>query len=31
MQAGIALGYRKDGALRCELPAYDAAAWQAEK
>ncbi len=28
MQAGYALGYRKDGALRCELPAYDEAAWQ---
>jgi alkylation response protein AidB-like acyl-CoA dehydrogenase len=28
MQAGYALGYRKDPALRCELPAYDAEAWQ---
>ena len=28
MQAGYALGYRQDGALRCELPAYDAQAWQ---
>ncbi len=28
MQAGYALGYRADGALRCELPKYDAAAWQ---
>jgi alkylation response protein AidB-like acyl-CoA dehydrogenase len=28
MQAGYALGYRKDSALRCELPAYDAAVWQ---
>jgi glutaryl-CoA dehydrogenase (non-decarboxylating) len=28
MQAGYALGYRKDAALRCELPAYDAALWQ---
>ncbi len=28
MQAGYALGYRKDTALRCELPAYDAAVWQ---
>ena len=28
MQAGYALGYRQDGALRCELPAYDPAAWQ---
>ena len=27
MQAGYALEYRKDGALRCELPAYDEAAW----
>lgn len=29
MQAGYALGYRADGALRCELPAYDRALWQA--
>jgi alkylation response protein AidB-like acyl-CoA dehydrogenase len=28
MQAGYALGLRDDGALRCELPAYDAAYWQ---
>lgn len=28
MQAGYALGYRTDGALRCELPKYDAAEWQ---
>jgi glutaryl-CoA dehydrogenase (non-decarboxylating) len=30
MQAGYALGYRDDGELRCELPAYDAEYWQAE-
>lgn len=30
MQAGYALGYREDGALRCELPAYDPQIWQAE-
>ncbi|HRN51474.1 MAG TPA: acyl-CoA dehydrogenase family protein [Anaerolineales bacterium] len=30
MQAGYALGYRKDAELRCELPAYDAEYWQAE-
>jgi glutaryl-CoA dehydrogenase (non-decarboxylating) len=29
MQAGYALGYREDGDLRCELPAYDPVAWQA--
>jgi glutaryl-CoA dehydrogenase (non-decarboxylating) len=29
MQAGYALGSRADTALRCELPAYDAVAWQA--
>jgi alkylation response protein AidB-like acyl-CoA dehydrogenase len=29
MQAGYALGYREDRELRCELPAYDEAAWQA--
>jgi glutaryl-CoA dehydrogenase (non-decarboxylating) len=29
MQAGYALGYRKDAELRCELPAYDAEVWQA--
>lgn len=28
MQAGYALGYRKDTPLRCELPAYDEKAWQ---
>ncbi len=28
MQAGYALGYRTDGELRCELPAYDAVVWQ---
>ncbi len=28
MQAGYALGYRQDGALRCELPAYDPKVWQ---
>ncbi len=28
IQAQYALGYRKDRPLRCELPAYDAAAWQ---
>lgn len=27
MQAGYALGYRTDGALRCELPRYDPAVW----
>jgi alkylation response protein AidB-like acyl-CoA dehydrogenase len=30
MQAGYALGYREDGKLRMELPAYDADIWQAE-
>ncbi len=30
MQAGYALGYRADGELRCELPAYDPKAWQEE-
>jgi glutaryl-CoA dehydrogenase (non-decarboxylating) len=30
VQAGYALGYRVDGPLRCELPAYDAEFWQAE-
>jgi len=30
MQAGYALGTRQDAALRLELPAYDAAVWQAE-
>lgn len=28
MQAGYALGYRKDGPLRKELPAYDPETWQ---
>ena len=28
MQAGYALGYRKDAKLRCELPAYDAEFWR---
>ncbi len=30
MQAGYALGYREDGELRCELPAYDPKVWQEE-
>jgi hypothetical protein len=30
IQAGYALGMRQDGPLRCELPAYDEAAWQEE-
>ena len=30
MQADYALGYRHDRPLRCEMPAYDAAYWQAE-
>lgn len=30
IQAGYALGLRKDSALRCELPAYDTEFWQAE-
>lgn len=30
IQAGYALGYRQDGSLRCELPAYDPEAWQEE-
>lgn len=30
MQAGYALGYRKDGELRCELPAYDEDFWNSE-
>lgn len=30
MQAGYSLGLRADADLRCELPAYDAEAWQAE-
>jgi glutaryl-CoA dehydrogenase (non-decarboxylating) len=30
IQAGYALGLRKDTALRCELPAYDPEVWQAE-
>jgi len=28
IQAGYALGYREDPPLRCELPAYNAEAWQ---
>ena len=28
IQAGYALGNRADRPLRCELPAYDAVAWQ---
>jgi alkylation response protein AidB-like acyl-CoA dehydrogenase len=28
MQAGYALGYRQDGDLRCELPAYDEDVWR---
>jgi glutaryl-CoA dehydrogenase (non-decarboxylating) len=28
LQAGYALGYRVDGDLRCELPAYDEKAWR---
>jgi len=31
MQAAYALGYRQDGELRCELPAYDPNIWQAEE
>ncbi len=30
MQAGYALGYRRDGKLRCELPPYDEEKWRAE-
>jgi glutaryl-CoA dehydrogenase (non-decarboxylating) len=30
LQAGYALGYREDGELRCELPAYDPKVWQEE-
>jgi glutaryl-CoA dehydrogenase (non-decarboxylating) len=30
MQAGYALGYRKDRPLRCEMPAYDLEGWQQE-
>lgn len=30
MQAGYALGYREDGALRCELPAFDEQEWRGE-
>jgi alkylation response protein AidB-like acyl-CoA dehydrogenase len=30
MQAGYVLGERKDKPLRCEMPAYDVATWQAE-
>jgi len=28
MQAGYALGYRVDGELRCEMPAYDERVWR---
>src|SRR5574337_1503977 len=28
MQAGYTLGYRTDGALRCELPAYNEQVWR---
>lgn len=28
MQAGYSLGYREDGDLRCELPAYDEKVWR---
>ncbi len=28
LQAGYALGYRRDGELRCELPKYDPKVWQ---
>jgi glutaryl-CoA dehydrogenase (non-decarboxylating) len=31
LQAGYALGYREDGELRCELPAYDPKVWQEGK
>jgi glutaryl-CoA dehydrogenase (non-decarboxylating) len=30
MQGSYALGYRKDGPLRCELPAYDEEYWNSE-
>ena len=30
MQAGYALGWRRDKPLRCELPAYDPDFWQTE-
>ena len=30
MQAGYALGLRKDTPLRCELPAFDLEAWEGE-
>jgi alkylation response protein AidB-like acyl-CoA dehydrogenase len=30
IQAGYALGYRQEGSLRCELPAYDPEMWQEE-
>ncbi len=30
MQAGYALGYRANGPLRCELPAYDENVWRGE-
>ena len=31
MQAQYALGYREDRPLRCEMPAYDQEAWEAEE
>ena len=31
VQGAYALGYRQDKPLRCELPAYDPEAWQAEE
>jgi len=31
MQAQYALGYRQDRPLRCEMPAYDREAWEAEE
>ncbi len=31
MQAQYALGYREDRPLRCEMPAYDREAWEAEE
>jgi hypothetical protein len=31
MQAAYALGEREDRPIRCEMPAYDPIAWQAEE
>ena len=31
VQASYALGEREDRPMRCEMPAYDAVAWQAEE